>query len=95
MGTPVPENPLDLDPTKWYKVTVENWYYIPLAPVDCTIIDGRTPSACILGANIITWIAGNFQCTDTQLIPDYPRIVQKILSISDPYDTEAACLLEL
>jgi len=90
MGTEIPDEPLDIDPGKWYRVQMDD--FAPVWPTGGCVDRVGNSNACTLGQVILDWIKAEKQCTYAHLVPTTPWFTQQIESIGPPHDTENECV---
>lgn len=93
MGITIPDDFPELDPTKWYKVTVQA-YQGGGPPYDCTMDFLDNFSDCKTGFAIQNWIDLTPECfAGNELVVVTGFSAQRLKNIEGPFDTEAACEL--
>lgn len=95
MGETTPGTWPELIPDKWYKCTV-NCYWADFPAESCSggYIDNS--SCCLLGADINAWFTANWECkSGFELCLFTGFSAQRLVDIQGPFDTHAACVLEL
>lgn len=95
MGTPIPKNWPELEDSKWYKVTEDSYQGVP-GVHSCQGGHRSRDSCCRQGdvikahfalGNECKWFA--FLCIAGSPNP------KRVICLQGPYDTEAACRLDL
>jgi len=83
MGTHVPEEPFEIDPTKNYKVTVDHWTPHP-EPAQCGINYQGQCWCFKTGAEIIAWVDAGSECTfDILCSPVLAGFCDRIYSLEE------------
>jgi len=93
MGTPIPTEPIDIDPTKWYRVTMQQYNPPPLTP-PCTNPVAQI-QCCLLGETILDWIRTSQQCGGDELCTIKAVGPQSLVQVFGPFGTKASCELSL
>jgi len=94
MGTPIPPDPILIDPTKWYHATTQEWILTP-GPNSCGGTDVGVQNCCKLGSFIIDWITESKDCTQTDFCVPLAGHHPNLLSFVGPFDTLVECLADL
>lgn len=90
MGTPVPPEWTDLEPTKWYRAHFDNYFH-PLGPFNCEAPYLGRVDCCLLGSDINAWQAGGYECTVKTAKCSPFAYYQRLVSVSGPFNTQVAC----
>lgn len=91
MGDDTPTEPPEIDPLKWYCVTV-NAYQGGGPPFDCTMDFFHNPSCCVSGAFLKGWIDLGLECEQGwELCVQTGFSAQLLVNVSNPFDTRNEC----
>jgi len=83
MGTPIPNEEFYIDPLKTYNLCLYTWNWFP-GPPRCGGLQMADANCQKTGAEIIAWLDGGFECSDTPLCaPPLLPYGQKIKSIEE------------